>query len=112
MKPSSSSVRFDDLRRDVEDAVVLSAFDRVSEASSSSARLLSDLEDTSDPFLDLPEVDFGILTDAYPQIATRGLENQFILPGNLQCDRKDMVALNCGMGSMMFGRLESNAQSQ
>lgn len=87
MKPSSSSVRFDDLRRDVEDAVVLSAFDRVSEASSSSARLLSDLEDTSDPFLDLPEVDFGILTDAYPQIATRGLENQFILPRNLQCDR-------------------------
>lgn len=79
MKPSSSPSRFDDLRRDVPDAVVLSALARISEASSSSARLLSDLEDPSDPFLDLSEVDFGIFTDAYPQITTWGLENHLIL---------------------------------
>lgn len=39
--------------------------------SSSSVRLLSDLDDTSDPFLDLPELDLGMVIDACLWIVVR-----------------------------------------
>ena len=72
MKPSSCplSSGLEDLRRE-EDVVVESARDVDLEVSSSSVRLLSDRDDTSDPFLDLSDFDLGILTSVVTQYCLR-----------------------------------------
>jgi hypothetical protein len=57
---SLSSSRLEDLRREEEDVVTESVRERALEAGSSVSRRLSDLP-ASDPFLERPEVDLGMV---------------------------------------------------
>ncbi len=83
MKPSSCSSAscLEDFRRE-EEVVVESARDLGVEVSSSSVRLLSDRDDTSDPFLDLSDFDLGIFVCVVTQDSLRPSRNPFAFSSN------------------------------